>query len=139
MNSEERTQLKLIFDLLDKDCDGFINVKDLKKANSSIGESLGDKDITDMIKDGSKGIDFDQFVKIYSERWSNFDDANDIEDGFRVLTGRESKTSDAKIVRDSLMNGSQEGKTTAETFIKANKITGEESFQTEEFIKIIKK
>lgn len=138
MNSDEKTQLKLMFDLLDKDCDGKITGTDLTEVNGTIGGLLDQNEISEMLKAHSDGIDFPAFMEKFSSIWENFDDVNDVKDGFHTLSGKGDVAFDAKIMRSAVAQ-SKEASETAEKFIKANKITGEETFQGMEFLNVIKK
>ena len=63
-------ELRVIFNLFDRDRDGFLNVRDLSSTLSTLGEKLSDAEIRDLIQDsdldGDGMINYHEFVNMMS-------------------------------------------------------------------------
>ncbi|GAU98913.1 hypothetical protein RvY_09989 [Ramazzottius varieornatus] len=63
-------ELRVIFNLFDKDRDGFLNVKDLSIVLASLGEKLTDAEVKELIVDfdldGDNMINYHEFVHMMS-------------------------------------------------------------------------
>ena len=63
---ENEASIRRAFRTLDKDCNGFITVKELRDVMSRLGESLTHKEVTELVNEadtnGDGRIDIDEFV-----------------------------------------------------------------------------
>ena len=63
----EKSQLRRVFDIFDRDKDGYISAEDVKRTMKAYGKSKPDKDLSEMIEDARKkavkrsALNFDQF------------------------------------------------------------------------------
>ncbi|KAK4697178.1 hypothetical protein P7C71_g857, partial [Lecanoromycetidae sp. Uapishka_2] len=65
---DTEAELRAAFQVFDRDGSGTINIEELKEVMKSIGESLTDEEIEDMMreadKDGNGTIDYDEFMQL---------------------------------------------------------------------------
>jgi Ca2+-binding EF-hand superfamily protein/uncharacterized protein YkwD len=70
VDSVEENDIKKFFDMFDRDCRGYIEIKNLKTIARELGESLDDDDIVDLIRksdlDGDGKVTYADFYKIMS-------------------------------------------------------------------------
>merc|ERR1712167_540849 len=89
LSEEEIEEIKEAFDLFDTDGSGTIDPKELKAAMQSLGFEAKNQTIYQMIsdldKDGSGNIDFDEFLDMMTARMSDKDTRADIEKVFRLF------------------------------------------------------
>lgn len=130
--------LRLLFGVLDKDCDGIITRADLEAASADMGGVLVESDIANMMEGVDGGIDLEGLRKALGERWGKFDDTSDVKDALQVLSAGKGLDVDAGVVRNAVSRSQIEGTSNAaESFVKTNKITAQETFQGEEFVKTL--
>lgn len=66
-SSSEKIQLKKVFDIFDKDKDGYISPSDLRRTMEAYGKTKTNEELTDMIENARKkaqklhSLNFDQF------------------------------------------------------------------------------
>ncbi len=89
MTEDEIEEIKEAFDLFDTDGSGTIDPKELKSAMESLGFEAKNQTIYQMIsdldKDGSGAIDFDEFLDMMTARLSDKDSRDDINKVFRLF------------------------------------------------------
>ena len=65
---ENESSIRRAFRVLDKDCDGYITVKELKEVLSKLGENLTQKEVKEMVDEadtnGDGRIDMEEFVEL---------------------------------------------------------------------------
>jgi Ca2+-binding EF-hand superfamily protein len=86
---DEIEEIKEAFDLFDTDNSGTIDPKELKAAMQSLGFDSKNQTIFQMIsdldKDGSGQIEFEEFLDLMTARMSDKDTRSDIEKVFRLF------------------------------------------------------
>jgi len=89
LTEDEIEEIKEAFDLFDTDGSGTIDPKELKSAMESLGFEAKNQTIYQMIsdldKDGSGAIDFDEFLDMMTARLSDKDSRDDINKVFRLF------------------------------------------------------
>ena len=89
LSSEEVEEIREAFNLFDTDGSGTIDPKELKAAMQSLGFEAKNQIIYQMIsdidKDGSGEIDFDEFLDLMTARMSNTDSKEDIQKVFNLF------------------------------------------------------
>merc|ERR1712096_187537 len=89
LSEDEIEEIKEAFDLFDTDGSGTIDPKELKAAMQSLGFEAKNQTIYQMIsdldKDGSGAIDFDEFLDMKTARMSDKDTREDINKVFRLF------------------------------------------------------
>lgn len=89
LTEDEIEEIKEAFDLFDTDGSGTIDPKELKSAMESLGFEAKNQTIYQMIsdldKDGSGAIDFDEFLDMMTARLSDKDSREDINKVFRLF------------------------------------------------------
>jgi calmodulin len=70
-DADTEKELKEAFSVFDRDCDGFINTKELKQVMSNLGENLTDDDVEAMIREADKDGDGKISFKGISDCFSN--------------------------------------------------------------------
>lgn len=89
LTEDEIEEIKEAFDLFDTDGSGTIDPRELKSAMQSLGFEAKNQTIYQMIsdldKDGSGAIDFDEFLDMMTARMSDKDTREDINKVFRLF------------------------------------------------------
>ena len=89
LTEDEIEEIKEAFDLFDSDGSGTIDPAELKSAMQSLGFEAKNQTIYQMIsdldKDGSGAIDFDEFLDMMTARMSDKDTKEDINKVFRLF------------------------------------------------------
>ncbi|GKU85864.1 hypothetical protein SLE2022_250070 [Rubroshorea leprosula] len=66
--TDAEEELKEVFQVFDKDQDGYISANELRQVMINLGEKLSDEEVEQMIKeadlDGDGQVDYDEFVKL---------------------------------------------------------------------------
>merc|ERR1712000_3614 len=96
LTEDEIEEIKEAFDLFDTDGSGSIDPKELKAAMQSLGFEAKNQTIYQMIsdldKDGSGNIEFDEFLDMMTARMSDKDTKEDIAKVFRLFDDDKSGT-----------------------------------------------
>jgi len=65
---DQESDLREAFKIFDRDRDGFIDMKELKKVTTMLGQQLTKEEVEDFMKeadvDGNGKLDYDEFVKM---------------------------------------------------------------------------
>merc|ERR1711962_880054 len=65
---DQESDLREAFKIFDRDRDGFIDMKELKKVTTMLGQQLTEEEVEDFMKeadvDGNGKLDYDEFVKM---------------------------------------------------------------------------
>lgn len=89
LTEDEIEEIKEAFDLFDTDGSGTIDPRELKAAMQSLGFEAKNATIYQMVsdldKDGSGAIDFDEFLDMMTARMSDKDTKDDISKVFRLF------------------------------------------------------
>ena len=89
LTEDEIEEIKEAFDLFDTDGSGTIDPRELKAAMQSLGFEAKNATIYQMVsdldKDGSGAIDFDEFLDMMTARMSDKDTKEDISKVFRLF------------------------------------------------------
>jgi centrin-1 len=89
LTEDEIEEIKEAFDLFDTDGSGTIDPRELKAAMQSLGFEAKNATIYQMVsdldKDGSGAIDFDEFLDMMTARMSDKDTKDDIAKVFRLF------------------------------------------------------
>jgi len=89
LTEDEIEEIKEAFDLFDTDGSGTIDPRELKTAMQSLGFEAKNQTIYQMVsdldKDGSGAIDFDEFLDMMTARMSDKDTKEDINKVFRLF------------------------------------------------------
>ena len=86
-------ELKEVFNMIDQDCDGFIDRKDLMNVFEALGEEdISDDYLEDMIKESPSYINLTMFLTLFGNKLNGTDPDDIFEGAFRCLdtngTGR---------------------------------------------------
>ncbi|XP_060063077.1 uncharacterized protein LOC132543579 [Ylistrum balloti] len=83
------TEMRDVFKIFDQDGDGVITEQELGIVLNSLGESLSDSDLHDMMlevdEDGNGEIDFPEFLSMMSRRMKDRGSKEDLQEAFRVF------------------------------------------------------
>ncbi|CAD5114902.1 DgyrCDS3936 [Dimorphilus gyrociliatus] len=91
LSEEQIAELKVAFDMFDKDGDGCVTVEELKTVMRSLGQNPTDRDIDEMtngnIKHGDGNIDFVQFIEMLANfsASSNGTSEEEIREAFKAF------------------------------------------------------
>lgn len=103
LTEDEVEEIKEAFDLFDTDGSGSIDPKELKAAMSSLGFEAKNQTIyqmiTDLDKNKSGNIDFDEFLDMMTARMSDRDTREDINKVFRLFDEEGNQTITIKNLR----------------------------------------
>mmetsp|Transcript_53216 Transcript_53216/g.61002 ORF Transcript_53216/g.61002 Transcript_53216/m.61002 type:complete len:168 (+) Transcript_53216:64-567(+) len=103
LTEDEIEEIKEAFDLFDTDNSGTIDPKELKAAMQSLGFEAKNQTIYQMIsdldRDGSGAIDFDEFLDMMTARMSDKDTREDINKVFRLFDDDKTGTVTLKNLR----------------------------------------
>mmetsp|Transcript_28148 Transcript_28148/g.39738 ORF Transcript_28148/g.39738 Transcript_28148/m.39738 type:complete len:151 (-) Transcript_28148:541-993(-) len=81
--------LRIAFDLFDKNGDGRISSFELKEVIQQLGQKVTDKEISEMIKsvdkDGNGTVEFDEFVELMRHYASEESTEDDMVNAFRIF------------------------------------------------------
>mmetsp|Transcript_18891 Transcript_18891/g.8809 ORF Transcript_18891/g.8809 Transcript_18891/m.8809 type:complete len:114 (+) Transcript_18891:77-418(+) len=96
LTEDEIEEIKEAFDLFDTDGSGTIDPKELKAAMQSLGFEAKNQTIYQMVsdldKDGSGAIDFEEFLDMMTARMSDKDTREDIDKVFRLFDDDKTST-----------------------------------------------
>lgn len=137
-NAPDGTNLKLLFDLLDKDCDGKISRDDVAKFSAENKNVLSGSEIEKMFAKETATMDFESFKKSYHGMWDRFGDAGELEDALLAVSDNGQLDFNAGIVQ-SITADSSTAQEIAKQFTKTNKITGAETFKGTDFLQTVRK
>jgi calmodulin len=90
LHDNNRTnELKITFEIFDKDFDGFISLEEFGYVMKSLGYELSDTELQDMMKEVMKDdlfrINFEQFMLIMNKRGKDADIVEEYIEAFRVF------------------------------------------------------
>ena len=90
LHDNNRTnELKITFEIFDKDFDGFINIEEFGYVMMSLGYELSETELQDMMKEVMKDelnrINFEQFMLIMNKRGKDTDIVEEYIEAFRVF------------------------------------------------------
>ena len=95
LTEDEVMEIKEAFDLFDGDNSGEIDSEELKQALKNLGIDAKNQTLTNMMtdldKDGSGKIDFDEFISMMTAKMSDRDTREDLEKVFRLFLGDDDK------------------------------------------------
>ncbi|KAL1223958.1 putative calcium-binding protein CML20 [Cardamine amara subsp. amara] len=87
--SKKRQEIKEAFDLFDTDGSGTIDAKELNVAMRALGFEMTEEQINQMIadvdKDGSRAIDFDEFVHMMTAKIGERDTKEELTKAFQII------------------------------------------------------
>lgn len=86
---EEKEEYREAFNLFDKDSGGTVSTKELKQVFEALGQHPSEEDVRAMIsevdKDGSGEIDFDEFLQLMAGKQSNMTMEDELRGAFNVF------------------------------------------------------
>merc|ERR1712062_240583 len=89
LKDEQKAEIREAFDLFDTEGTGTINVKEIKVAMRALGFEPKKEELKQMIAgvetDGSGAIDFNDFLKIMSQKMSERDPKEEIQKAFKLF------------------------------------------------------
>ena len=90
LHDNNRTnELKITFEIFDKDLDGFINLEEFGFVMKSLGYEMTDTELQDMMKEVMKDdlyrINFEQFILIMNKRGKDSEIVEEYIEAFRVF------------------------------------------------------
>ena len=86
LQKEKIAECKKVFDIFDSDRDGFIYIDKLEEICKGLGAYVPRDDLQDFIKECSEGkINFDQFIKFFTEFYNKKMDKKQLIDAFTFL------------------------------------------------------
>nr|CDS30744.1 calmodulin 1 (phosphorylase kinase delta) [Hymenolepis microstoma] len=89
LTDEEVASFKEAFSLFDKDCDGSITIEELGEVMRSLGLNPTDAELGDIINegdiDGSRTIDFPEFLTLMTKNIEEIDEKEEIKATFEIF------------------------------------------------------
>ncbi|CAL4935605.1 unnamed protein product [Urochloa decumbens] len=89
LTEEEIAEFKEVFNLYDKDRDGFITSEELGTVMESLGENFTESELKAMIKavdaDGTGTIDFHKFLNLMARKLKDTDSEEKLQEAFDVI------------------------------------------------------
>ncbi|CAN6298011.1 unnamed protein product [Urochloa humidicola] len=89
LTEEQIAEFKEVFNLYDKDGDGFITSEELGTVMKSLGENFNESQLKAMIKavdaDGTGTIDFHKFLNLMAHKLYNTDSEEKLREAFDVI------------------------------------------------------
>ncbi len=96
LTEDEVLEIKEAFDLFDSDHSGEIDTDELKQALKNLGIDAKNQTLsnmmTDLDKDSSGKIDFDEFINMMTAKMSDRDTREDLQKVFRLFLGEDDKS-----------------------------------------------
>jgi len=144
LKEEQKAEIREAFDLFDTDGTGTINVKELKVAMRALGFEPKKEEMKAMISevdaDANGSIDFNDFLKIMSQKMAERDPKDEILKAFKLFDDDESgKISFKNLKRVSKELGENLTDEELQEMIDEADMDGDGEVNESEFLRIMKK
>ena len=89
ISEEEKKEIKEAFNVIDKDCDGFIKTEELATLMRTLGHNPTNEELDELIKqydvDNSGTIDFDEFIILMNNKLKEQQEGQELLETFQVF------------------------------------------------------
>ncbi|GLU20015.1 hypothetical protein SLE2022_362330 [Rubroshorea leprosula] len=144
LTPQKKQEIKEAFELFDTDGSGIIDAKELNVAMRALGFEMTEEQIKQMIadvdKDGSGGIDFDEFVHMMTAKIGERDTNEELMKAFRIIDqDKNGKISFTDIKHMAKELGENFSDQEIHEMIEEADRDGDREVNVEEFFKMMKK
>ncbi|KAJ8044770.1 Calmodulin [Holothuria leucospilota] len=143
LNKEQILEFREAFETFDRDHDGVISVKELKRILKMIGLDLPDEDVQDMFdeadQDGNGTLDFVEFMAMVTKKMTDTDVREDIKEAFKVFDKKGVGFLTTLELREIMMTHGDYSMSLDEVdeMISHADMDGDGSINYEEFVKVL--
>ncbi|KAH3685916.1 hypothetical protein WICPIJ_003105 [Wickerhamomyces pijperi] len=141
LSSDQINKLRTSFQLIDQDNDGKISISDLNKIHESLGITLSQTQIDEMLTAGNDGmITFPNYLSIISNDMKTIPDSNELKQALQIFSL--DMNINIKELRESLLKQGGISEKDIDSVInrfKLEKMSGEEVFKGKEFWEFLTK
>ncbi|KAB1212169.1 putative 3,4-dihydroxy-2-butanone kinase [Morella rubra] len=142
LTEEQIAEFKEVFNLFDKDRDGFITKKELGTVLTSLGQNPTEAELQDMIKevdaDQNGTIDFLEFLNLMTRKMKDTDSEEELKEAFKVFDKDEKGYISAAEIRRVMTNlGEKLTDEEVEEMIRVADVDGDGQVNYEDFVRMM--
>jgi calmodulin len=141
LSDEKLMEFRVAFEFFDKDSDGQINTNELNVIMKSLGQSVNEKQLEEIINeidaDGSGSMDFNEFIFLIIKKMKDLDLEEEMKEAFRVFDKDGNKVLTAHEMRQIFMDMKGIPENEIEMMIKEADLDGDGQIDYEEFLRMM--